>query len=209
MNTILDCTIDRALRGDCLLQDVTFALEAGEALGITGNNGAGKTTLLDAICGFVDVKGSLKWKREEFRTWPAWRRHQCALSRMFQHCEVTVSSEAVLQLTCGSPTLRTLPKAYKELLDGIDIKKSLSRISYGQARRVFLTAILARSKNIALLDEPFDGFDDTALKAARSAISKFLSNGNVAVIVDHHPERVCLCGKWIRFSGSSMMSTST
>ena len=33
------------------LQDVTFAVEEGRALGIIGHNGAGKSTLLRLMCG--------------------------------------------------------------------------------------------------------------------------------------------------------------
>jgi ABC-2 type transport system ATP-binding protein len=46
----------------CALADVSFAVNAGEALGLIGPNGAGKTTLLEAIAGLVPVdSGEVLW----------------------------------------------------------------------------------------------------------------------------------------------------
>src|SRR3954462_9416980 len=45
------------------LADVSFAVNAGEVLGLIGPNGAGKTTLLEAIAGLVPTDaGHVLWR---------------------------------------------------------------------------------------------------------------------------------------------------
>jgi energy-coupling factor transporter ATP-binding protein EcfA2 len=53
----LTVTIDSAVA----LRDVTFVLEAGDALLVLGPNGAGKTVLLRALLGLVPVEGQVRW----------------------------------------------------------------------------------------------------------------------------------------------------
>ena len=44
------------------LADVSFAVNAGETLGLIGPNGAGKTTLLEAVAGLVPIdSGEVFW----------------------------------------------------------------------------------------------------------------------------------------------------
>lgn len=47
------------------VQDVTFAVDDGEAVGILGPNGAGKTSLLRAVAGLNDCLGSIRYRGVE------------------------------------------------------------------------------------------------------------------------------------------------
>ncbi|WP_290812124.1 ABC transporter ATP-binding protein [Halovivax sp.] len=44
------------------LKGVSLSIDEGEIVGIIGPNGAGKTTLLNAIAGFVDYGGTVRYK---------------------------------------------------------------------------------------------------------------------------------------------------
>ena len=46
-------------KGATVLKNVSFAVEAGETVGLIGANGAGKTTLMRALLGLVGHEGSL------------------------------------------------------------------------------------------------------------------------------------------------------
>jgi zinc/manganese transport system ATP-binding protein len=49
-----------AIGGRAVLKDVSFAIEAGEFVGVLGPNGAGKTTLMRSILGLLPPRaGSL------------------------------------------------------------------------------------------------------------------------------------------------------
>ena len=44
------------------LKGISLSIDEGEIVGIIGPNGAGKTTLLNAIAGFVDYEGTIRYK---------------------------------------------------------------------------------------------------------------------------------------------------
>lgn len=66
-------------------QDVSFALEKGEALGIIGPNGAGKSTLFNLIAGNVAVDaGRIAFEGEDVTRTPPMARCLAGVGRTFQ-----------------------------------------------------------------------------------------------------------------------------
>ena len=66
-------------------QDVSFALEKGEALGIIGPNGAGKSTLFNLITGNVDVGGGrIIFEGRDVTSTPPMARCLAGVGRTFQ-----------------------------------------------------------------------------------------------------------------------------
>jgi branched-chain amino acid transport system ATP-binding protein len=67
------------------LKDVSFAMGAGEILGLVGPNGAGKTTLFNTISGLVRPKtGRILFAEREIGRLPLHARARLGLGRTFQ-----------------------------------------------------------------------------------------------------------------------------
>ena len=49
--------LSKAFDGKRVLDDVSFAVEPGDVIGVLGKNGAGKTTLLELVLGFTPASG--------------------------------------------------------------------------------------------------------------------------------------------------------
>ncbi len=50
------------------LKGVSLSIEGGEIYGVIGPNGAGKTTMLNAIAGFVDYEGTIRYDGTDLAT---------------------------------------------------------------------------------------------------------------------------------------------
>ena len=142
------------------LADVSFAVNAGEVLGLIGPNGAGKTTLLEAIAGLVPADGGhVLWRgnspplsqRREFMFYlpdgaaPLGRRIRCTRDRvlrgrLWQAREDRAEAIGALGL---APVLR----------------RRIGALSKGYGRRLMLALALIAPQPLLLMDEPFDGFD--------------------------------------------------
>ena len=71
--------------GARILQDVGFAVGAGEMIGVIGPNGAGKTTLFNLISGVMrPTAGSITLNGREITAAPIHRRAKAGLGRTFQ-----------------------------------------------------------------------------------------------------------------------------
>ena len=71
------------------LDDVSFCVADGEALGLVGPNGAGKTTLFDCICGRIrPSSGSVAFAGVCIDGVPTYRRARMGIGRTFQRLEV-------------------------------------------------------------------------------------------------------------------------
>ena len=57
------------IRGEtCLIDDLSFTLQAGQLLLLNGRNGSGKTSLMKALVGLLDLEsGSVLWDGEDVR----------------------------------------------------------------------------------------------------------------------------------------------
>jgi branched-chain amino acid transport system ATP-binding protein len=68
-----------------VVDDLSFELAAGEALGIIGPNGAGKTTLFNLISGdLIPASGRILFRDNDITTMPAYARCRLGIGRTYQ-----------------------------------------------------------------------------------------------------------------------------
>jgi len=169
-----------------IFRDVSFAIEAGQALLITGPNGSGKTTLLRLIAGLirptqghimlggVDPEASIGEEAHYLA-------HQDALKPSLTVAENLgfwsrflgpgASPEAALAAV-GLDSLTGLPAAY---------------LSAGQRRRLSLARLLAVYRPIWLLDEPTAALDADGQASLAKLMQDHLASGGIIVAATHGP----------------------
>ncbi len=185
--------------GRCVFRGVSFALEPGDALVVTGENGSGKSTLLRVLAGLLPYAGgALRWQGRALDTGSEDWRNRVRYVGHLDACKP--------EWTVGE-TLAYWGAIYRgRLRDGDDPfgvlrevgEDRLARfLSAGQRRKLALTRLCLRGKptgdspgelpetQVWLLDEPTTALDRAGQDALVNLIERHQEGGGIAVIASH------------------------
>ena len=188
----LDADTLHLWRGDLhVLRGLSFSLDAGRCLQVTGANGAGKSSLLRALAGLLPLEsGTVRWRGLDthqdhfaFHGELAWLSHATAL-------KADLSAQENLRFSAG----------LRRALGSSDIEKALERVGYtrsdqrlarqmsaGQQRRVALARVLLLDCALWLLDEPTSNLDAGGQVMFGQVLHANLERGGLAVVATHQP----------------------
>ncbi len=179
--------VDDGVGGPLLLENVGFAIEAGERVALIGRNGAGKSTLLKLLAGElhpddgeIRVEGGVRVARLEQEVpagaagdvWDvvagglgqlgAWLAEYHHLSHAAQ---VDTDALAKVQAKIEDAQGWSLDQRVTETLTRLDLDgdAAFSGLSGGMKRRVLLARALVSSPDVLLLDEPTNHLDIEAI----------------------------------------------
>ena len=179
-----------------VLQGVSFAVEAGEALGIIGPSAAGKSTLARLLVGVerpgtgvvrLDGADIFEWPRSDLG------RHLGYLPQDVELFSGTVAENiarlgepdpkavvaAALLANCHEMVLR-LQEGY-----ATELGESAMRLSGGQRQRIALARALYGHPKLVVLDEPNANLDAEGDALLNRAISDLKASGTTVVVIGH------------------------
>lgn len=176
-------------------QEVSFSLEAGEALGIIGPNGAGKSTLFNLITGNIAVdSGRIAFDGTDITHAPPMGRCLAGLGRTFQIPQPfetlsvfenllvagafgTARSEAQVAERCAEILLETglLARA----------NDTAGRLSLLERKRLELARALATQPKVLLLDEIAGGLTDAECDELIVAVRAIHASGVAIIWIEH------------------------
>ena len=182
-----------------IVQEVTFALEAGSGLGVIGPSGSGKSSLVRALVGvWQPARGKVRLDGAALDQWSsdALGRHVGYLPQ-----DVELFAGSVAQNICrfdpeaGSAAIIAAAKeaGVHEMIikmrDGYDtqIGEQGTALSAGQAQRVALARALYGDPFLIVLDEPNSNLDTEGDEALTRAVRSARERGAVVVVVAHRP----------------------
>ena len=189
---ILECKdLSFGYDGRTVLENVSFAVNAGDYLCVVGENGSGKSTLIKGLLGLkAPQTGVISFGDGLKHTEIGYLPQQTQLQKDFPASvwEVVLSG----RLNCLGGLFYT--KADKDAANaniermGIeDIKYACyQELSGGQQQRVLLARALCATKKLLLLDEPVTGLDPVAANEMYNLIKLINLCDNISVIMVSH-----------------------
>lgn len=161
--------------GVMVLADLSFDLNAGQALLLRGPNGAGKTTLLRALAGLQPpLAGQITAPDEAM----AYGGHADGV-------KPTLTVAENLAFWARLYGQREIGPALAQMqLQGLAQRRA-AHLSAGQKRRLGLARILVTGRPIWLLDEPTVSLDQATVALFGQMVQAHLGQGGAALIASH------------------------
>lgn len=170
-----------------LFENLSFELNSGEVLRISGQNGSGKTSLLKIIAGLNTPElGSIEFdqnqsNRETYQIETLYLGHYAALSSELS-CIENLEYLTNLNTEILSPNFHD---ALKEIgLENYEHEPA-GNLSAGQKRRIALSLLFISQSKLWLLDEPFTALDSDGIKIIENQIEKHCANGGLCILTTH------------------------
>lgn len=191
--------------GRTILQDITFDLKAGDALGVIGPSASGKSSLARMLVGvWRPVRGNVcldgaaldQWSSEILGRYVGYLPQSVELfdgtvAENIARFERDPSPEQVLGAAMAAGVhdlILSLPDGYET-----EIGESGVMLSAGQRQRVALARALYGDPFLVVLDEPNSNLDEEGDQALAAAIMSIRNRGGVAIVIAHRPSAIAAC----------------
>lgn len=169
-----------------LFSGLSFTLNAGEWVQITGSNGAGKTTLLRLLTGLSRPDaGDVLWQgqplhqvRDSYHQNLLWIGHQPGIKTRL------TALENLHFYHRDGDTAQCLEALAQAGLAGFE-DIPVNQLSAGQQRRVALARLWLTRATLWILDEPFTAIDVNGVDRLTQRMAQHTEQGGIVILTTH------------------------
>lgn len=184
---ILTEALRKSYAGREVLRGLSLEVRAGEVFGFVGPNGAGKSTFLKCLVGVARPdSGRILLDGVDARRAPLEARRRAGYA----------PGETMLYAALRAVELLDLAIAYhpradrrrgRELLEAfrVPLERKVGRLSHGMKRKLLLAQAIASGAPVLLLDEPMEGLDPEARRAAEELLRAEARQGRTVFFSSH------------------------
>jgi ABC-2 type transport system ATP-binding protein len=172
------------------VNDLSFAVQPGEVMGLVGPNGAGKTTTLRCLSGIIPpTRGTIQLCGCDLVHAPIPAKQQLAFfndePRLFDYLTV----QQHLAFTARIYQVRHYEAAADQLLEELELagkKNALpGELSRGMKQKLAIACGLLHTPKVIYFDEPLTGLDPIGIRRMKDSILKRARDGAAIIISSH------------------------
>jgi heme exporter protein A len=170
-----------------LFENLSFELNSGEVLKVSGPNGSGKTSLMKILAGLSSFEtGSIdyddtKINSERYNLDFLYLGHLAALSP-----ELSCLENLKYTMRLGNDNLDL---DFSDALKKVGLEKFenelVGKLSAGQKKRIALSLLFITQSKVWLLDEPFSALDSKAIKIIETRVEDHCNSGGICILTTH------------------------
>ncbi len=199
-----DLTCRYLTREEPTLQHISFSIQPGQIVLLSGSSGCGKTTLLRCINGLIprsyraDLSGQILLQGHDMTGRPLAAISQ-VVGTVLQDPErqilgAYVRNEVAFGLeNLGLPRDEVIART-EETLNYLGLSHLADRqtflLSGGEKQKVALAGVLAMRPSLLVLDEPLANLDPASAQEALALIRRLADEGKTILIIEHRVEDV-------------------
>jgi putative ABC transport system ATP-binding protein len=198
------------------LRDVSFSIDAGEFVAITGPSGSGKSTLL-GLLGMLATpsNGSLFFRGENVSTSDSAKQARLRNTEIgfvfqsFQLLERTTALENVeLPLVYAEVPRKQRHARAAEALESVGLAGRLyhhpAQLSGGEQQRVAIARAIVNRPSVILADEPTGALDSGTGSEILKLLHGFNERGASVIIITHDPDIAASASRQLRLVDGRM-----
>lgn len=193
------------------VDQVSFAIEQGEVVGLLGHNGAGKTTIMKMVTGYLEpTSGAIRVGDMEVGKQTA--AIQKRIGYLPENCplwpDMTVIDYLEYQATLHGIKASAQQQAVARAIGRTALRDKadqfIGTLSRGYRQRVGVAQAILHDPDIIILDEPTNGLDPVQITQMRKLIRELAENATVILSTHILQEVQAVCDRVLIMRGGQI-----
>lgn len=182
-----------------LFEDLSFKIESGKILLLSGGSGCGKSTVVSIIMKHLEpTAGCLHWYGDNFSTLDKWRNNIAIVPQ-----NPDLYGQSIIECIMSGRELQNDDNYFKIISKELELDKMAERLPFGffthpgeggsmlsrgeQQRIAFARAVMKRAP-VMILDEATSSLDKDSEYLIRNSVIRLKEEGCAFLVISHDPE---------------------